>query len=128
MNLVKPLILGCGLLLGAQSIASVDAGHYASRQYYSSWHSYPQRHYYYRSYYYNPYKKVYWGRCSTHYTGEEQYSLLAEGDRRGNIEDIPEKAFPAMAKMPTIPDAKDNAKVDLPPDDLPTQDTALPQQ
>jgi hypothetical protein len=124
---------------------SLAKGYY-NRQYYSSWNYYPQTNYYYRYYYYkpyddycgykyqyciytpdypdycyfyNPYKRVYWGRCPCHCNGEGQYSVLAESDRQGDLASIPSSAFPTPGPMPAIPDSKDGAKMDLPPDDLP---------
>jgi hypothetical protein len=129
-----------------------DAATYGTRQYYSSWKKHPQssyhyRHYYYKPrpsytgyrhhyviyspkrpkyyYYYNPYKKVYWGRCPVETAGEGQYSLLAEKDRRSNLNEIPESAFPPPAAMPAMPEATDGETLDLPPDDLPP-DGGLP--
>jgi hypothetical protein len=124
------------------------ADHYGSRQYYGGWHRYSN--YYYRSYYYkpysdyygykhhyviyyptrpqyyyyyNPYKHYYWGRCPTYTDGTQAYSLLPEEHRKGDIDEIQETAFPQPGNMPKIPDAKDNAQVDLPPDDLPPEAT-----
>jgi hypothetical protein len=142
------------LALAAPFLASAEpvrAGDYYTRQYYGNWSRY--QNYYYRSYYYkpsptyygykhhyviyyptspnyyyyyNPYKKYYWGRCPTQLNGTAQYSLLAEADRKGDLEQIPESAFPAPGAMPKIPEAKDDATVDLPPDDLPNPTGNLP--
>lgn len=151
MKLLKSLCLAAVLAacLGISG-PTTQANTYSSRQYYTGWSRHPQRTYYYRHYYYkpaatyygykhhyviyypkrpqyvyyyNPYKKVYWGRCPSSCGGTEQYSLLAEEDRKANIEDIPEKAFPKPAQMPAIPESSDGAKVDLPPDDLPAEET-----
>jgi hypothetical protein len=152
MTLLKNLSLACTLLLaGAASVLAEGRGYSTPRQYYSGWqknssHGYYYRHYYYKPtseysgykhhytiyypsrpnhyYFYNPYTKHYWGRCPVHTNGKEQYSLLAEADRKENLSEIPESAFPAPGKMPAIPESKDGAPMDLPPDDLP-QD-ALP--
>jgi hypothetical protein len=124
----------------------VQAGSYSYRQYYSGWSYYPSRSYYYSYYYYkpyptypsysyhyciyypsqpryvyyyNPYSKVYWGRFDTQGKEGEQYSMLAEKDRKEQLKDIPETAFPKPGPMPTIPDAKDNAAIEPPPKDLP---------
>ena len=43
-----------------------------------------------------------------------------EADRKATLEDIPEKAFPEPGPLPKIPDATDDAVIELPPDDLPT--------
>jgi hypothetical protein len=88
-------------------------------------------------YYYNTYTKKLWGRCPTHayvneyygdhkddyYYGKQSYSLLKEEDRKGNISDIKEEAFPPPKKMPPIPESKDGATMDLPPDELPQNTT-----
>lgn len=114
----------------------------AGRHYYSTWSYYPQRTYYFVNYYYkpyetsqdysyhyciyypatpryvyyyNPYSKVYWGRYDTKDKG---YSLLAEKDRKSNLKEIPDSAFPKPGEMPTIPDSKDGEKM-LPPPKLP---------
>src|SRR5205814_10485205 len=76
-------------------------------------------------YFYNPYTKNFWGRCPAGEVGAESYSLLAEKDRSGNINHIPESAFPKPGPMPPVPESKDGAKLDLPPDDLPSSE-ALP--
>lgn len=88
---------------------------------------YPQKPQY--LYYYNPYKKTYWGRCPTQTNGQPQYSLLDEKDRRASLDEIPEKAFPKPGPMPPIPESVPSKEsdgksvpVDLPPDDLPTED------
>lgn len=108
------------------------------RHYYNTWSYYPQRTYYYvyyyykpvetsedysyhyciyypstprYVYYYNPYTKLYWGRYDLQDKG---YSMLADKDRKTNLKEIPEMAFPKPAEMPTIPEAKDGEKM-LPP-------------
>jgi hypothetical protein len=115
------------------------------RHYYSSWTYYPQRTYYYvyyyykpyetateynyhyciyypatprYVYYYNPYSKYYWGRYDTK---EKGYSLLEEKDRKTNLKDIPESAFPKPSNMPAIPESKDGEKM-LPPPKAPTDE------
>lgn len=135
-----------GLLIVFASVTAVQQECVAAgRHYYSSWSYYPQRTYYYVRYYYqpqttvqdysyhyciyypatpryvyyyNPYSQVYWGRYDTK---EKGYSLLAEKDRKGNLKDIPDAAFPKPGEMPTIPDAKDGEKM-LPPPKVPTDD------
>ena len=141
MSIPRLLILIVAFL-AAFSEAPASA---AFRQYYSSWNLYPQRQYYYRTYYYkpspdfagynyhyaiyypdkpnyvyyyNPYKRVYWGRCDLRGKAGQQYSLLAEQDRKENLSDIPESAFPALGKMPPIPGSKDDVAIE-PPKDLP---------
>ncbi len=54
-------------------------------------------------YYYNPSSQVYWGRYEIGSKGDKRYSLLAEKDRKKDLKDIPESAFPKPGKMPTIP-------------------------
>jgi hypothetical protein len=80
----------------------------------------PQRPKYY--YYYNPVKRAYWGRCPVEQNGEAQYSLLAEKDRKGKLEEIAETAFPEPGPMPKVPDTED-LTLDLPPGDLPVTET-----
>jgi hypothetical protein len=119
------------------------------RQYYSDWKQYPSGNAYYRDYYYkptptyagykhhyvvlypshpdrayfyNPYKKTYWGYCPSGYSGEEQesaYSHLPAEYQKNSLAEIPDSAFPPLGKLPAIPDSKDGARLDLPPDDLP---------
>ena len=117
---------------------------YGTRQYYGAWHKhtsgYAYRPYYYKPspqhvgfkhhyvirqpkdnkhlYFYNPYKKQYWGRCPIE-SAKPSYSLLKEADRRANLAEIPESAFPPPGDLPPIPGAEDGAILDLPPDDLP---------
>lgn len=117
---------------------------YAYRSYYASWSYYPQRTYYYRHYYYkpytsytgykyhycvyypsrpryvyyyNPYSKTYWGRYDLEQKG---YSLLDEKDRKSNLNEIPEEAFPEPGKMPAIPESEDGETIPaIAADDLP---------
>ncbi len=128
---------------GTQAEAS-----YSGRSYYSSWSYYPQRSYYYRHYhykpyatysgykyhycihyptrpryvyYYNPYQRTYWGRYDLEKGG---YSLLPEDQRKENLNDIPEDAFPAPGEMPAIPESEDNVQIPKPAaDDLPASKT-----
>jgi hypothetical protein len=133
-----------GLLLAMAAAESfVHARPARGRQYYSHWSYYRDRSYYYRTYnyavsddddnyqydyviyyptrprqyyYYNPRSKRYWGRYDVEAKG---YSLLAEKDRKGELKDIPEDAFPKPAAMPNIPGAKDGVKMEAPPLDVP---------
>lgn len=132
--------------VSALSAGGVEGRYHVCRQYYSGWQKHADYSYYYRTYYYkptpdyvgykhhyviyyprspkylyfyNPYKKVYWGRCPTNTNGQARYSLLAEADRKGTLEQIPESAFPPPRGLPAIPESADGAKMDLPPDDLP---------
>jgi hypothetical protein len=150
---VMAAVLAVASMLGTLAEPTL-ANPYAPRQYYGNWrrhatYSYTYRTYYYKPsptyvgyrhhyvfsfpsrpkhyYFYNPYTKVFWGRCPVNAQGNGAYSLLAEGDRRGNVEDIPEEAFPKPGKMPRIPEATDDAPLDLPPDDLPGKDS-LPEE
>lgn len=70
-------------------------------------------------YYYNPTAQVYWGRYELGSKGDKRYSLLAEKDRKKDLKEIPDKAFPKPGKMPTIPGAKDDVTIQLPPDNVP---------
>jgi hypothetical protein len=137
------------LLLAGVSVVG-QANPYSPRQYYGGIQKHPRANYSYRPYYYkpsptyagyrhhyaiyvpsqpkhvyfyNPYKKVYWGRCPINTGGQPQYSLLAEKDRKGNLEEIPESAFPAPGEPPPVPESTDGAKLELPPDDLPGEIT-----
>jgi hypothetical protein len=128
----KTLLVVLGLALLACSATALFAGGYG-RQYYGGWTYYPERTYYYRyyyyqpsdgadysyhyciyypetpryAYYYNPSSGYYWGRLDLEAKGDKKYSLLAEKDRKANLKDIDEKAFPAPDVMPPIPGAKD---------------------
>jgi len=130
------------------AVTPAPAGKYSPRQYYGGWHKHDRQNYYYRYYYYkprenysgykhhyaiyypskpnyyyyyNPYKKQYWGRCPSKYDdGKGTYSMLADEDRKGSLEDIDEKSFPKPGPLPKIPDSEDDATLELPPDDLPT--------
>jgi len=128
----------CFLVLAAltTAIAPQQAEAQSYRQYYSSWTYYESKTYYVSTYYYKPYStysgydyhycvyypsqpsyvyyynpstEAYWGRLDLNGKEGEQYSLLAEKDRKKNLEDIAPSAFPKPAKMPAIPGAKDGA-------------------
>jgi len=104
--------------------------------YYTGWNYYPQRQYYYNYcyyqqpqgdydyhyscyypsqpnyvYYYNPHRSCYWGRYDIE---KKQYSLLDEKDRKGNLKDIPESAFPKPGPMPQVPGAKQGVTLAVP--------------
>jgi hypothetical protein len=142
------------VLLSNSLIASAPiwaADHSGSRQSFGDWHRHQNgfsfRPYYYKpnpqfvgfkhhyvvhfqshpehNYFYNPYNKQFWGRCPVATEGKPSYSLLAAEDRNGDINKIPESAFPKAGPMPPIPESTDGATLDLPPDDLPGSD-ALP--
>jgi len=136
-------------LLTSPAIRAGDQ--FGSRQFFGDWHNHSRgfafRPYYYKStpdfvgfkhhyvvhfqshpqhnYFFNPYTKQFWGRCPVASEGKASYSLLAANDRSGDINKIPESAFPKGGPMPPIPESSDGALLDLPPDDLPTAD-ALP--
>jgi len=135
-----------GLLIAAACLACLpQESSAAGRHYYNSWSYYPQRTYYYvyyyykpvevsedysyhyciyypstprYVYYYNPYTKHYWGRYDLQDKG---YSMLAEKDRKANLKEIPENAFPKPGEMPAIPESKDGEKM-LPPPKPPAGD------
>jgi hypothetical protein len=123
------------LLLFSLLMASTAAAALAGRHYYSSWsyaptYTYYYRYYYYKPvpdfdgykyhyaiyypaqpryvYYYNPYASYYWGRYDLEAKG---YSVLAEGDRKKNLKEIPESAFPKPGEMPAIPESKDGERI-----------------
>ena len=134
------------VLLTAAPTGAADHG--GARQSFGSWHRHPNgfsyRPYYYKphpnfvghkhhyvihfqkhprhNYFYNPYKKQFWGRCPVTTDGTPSYSLLDPKDRKGDINKIPESAFPKPGAMPPIPESTDGATLDLPPDDLPAAD------
>jgi len=149
-RLFSPARVGLALLAVALAGSAASAQSYSPRQYYGGIRKHPTANYSYRPlyykptptyvgykhhyavyvpaqpryvYFYNPYKKQYWGRCPVAAQGEAQYSLLAEKDRKGNLNEIPETAFPAPGKLPPLPESTDGATLELPPDDLPGADT-----
>jgi hypothetical protein len=133
------LPVAAAVVLGATMFSAAPAQAQYGRQYYTTWSYYPTYGYYYTYYryqptyttttysyhyctyypsrpryvyYYNPVRRVYWGR----YDLEEQgYSLLEEKDRKENLDDIPETAFPKPGKMPNVPEATDALAMDKPP-------------
>ncbi|MFN4261161.1 MAG: hypothetical protein ACK4RK_17875 [Gemmataceae bacterium] len=141
-------LMGLALLGLVPSHSEGNAAAY--RQYYSGWSYYPSRSYYYRTYYYKPYatypdykyhycvyypttpnyvyyynpvSNQYWGRYDLKAKG---YSMLEAKDRKANVKDIPESAFPKPGKMPSIPDSEDAVAMDAPPPDLPKEPKDLP--
>jgi hypothetical protein len=135
MRTPKWLSLVCGLALLATAFGAAPAHAQYGRQYYGGWSYYPQYNYYYCNYYYqpydgysgyqyhyaiyypsspsyvyyyNPHRHYYWGRLDLTAKGDNRYSLLAEKDRKENLKDIADSAFPAPGKMPAIPESKDN--------------------
>jgi hypothetical protein len=141
------MIAGLIALAAVTAVAAPASARLFRRHYYASWSYYPQYTYYYRAYYYkpyndyegykyhycihyptqpryvyyyNPYSSQYWGRYDMEAKG---YSLLAEKDRKKNLKDIPEEAFPKPAEMPAIPESTDGEKIPpIEPDDLPKGD------
>jgi hypothetical protein len=146
MRVLKYLTLACALAACVLVGSRVQANWLAYRQYYSGWSYYPSRTYYYSYYYYkpyesyanynyhyciyypsqpryvyyyNPYTRHYWGRFDTQGKNGEQYSLLAEKDRKEQLKEIPESAFPKPAAMPAIPESKDGVAIEPPSQELP---------
>jgi hypothetical protein len=70
-------------------------------------------------YYYNPARQVYWGRYKLGSKGDQRYSILAENDRKKDLKEIPESAFPEPAAMPKIPGATDDVAIEPPPENVP---------
>ncbi|MCA8998672.1 MAG: hypothetical protein KDA80_16855 [Planctomycetaceae bacterium] len=139
---MRPKFLLAALALFVAAIATTQSADAAYRQYYSGWNYYPQRNYHYTTYYYkptptyqsynyhycisypsqpryvyyyNPHKGHYWGRFDCQGAAGAQYSLLKEADRKPQLEQIPETAFPKPAGMPQIPDSTDNTAIQPPP-------------
>lgn len=148
MNLTRRLVIGM-LIAASVGVAAVEVGAAVYRQRYSSWNYHSTRRYHYRKYYYKPYtsytgyqyhycihypttvyprranyvyyynptSRTYWGRYDLEKKG---YSMLAEKDRKGKLEDIPESAFPKPGEMPPIPGSKDKTPMlKIEKDDLP---------
>jgi hypothetical protein len=132
-------------MFAAINVESASAHFRRYRQYYGGWTYNPVQTYYYRPYYYlpyssattysyhyvvhyptqpqyyyyyNPVQSYYWGRYDLKAKG---YSLLAEKDRHGNLEKIPETAFPKPGTMPNIPESKDSVAMEVAPDDVPKE-------
>ncbi len=145
----KHLVLALGIaVVAAAGAATVKEARAFDgyRQYYGGWTYKPQQRYYVRSYYYkprptytgyryhycihypsrpryvyyyNPYQRKYWGRFDLEGKDGAQYSLLKDEDRKENLEDIPEDAFPAPSKMPQVPEADDDISIEPLPNDIP---------
>ena len=140
--MIRPSKRILGLTLAAAALTcffganEAEAGRY--RQAYSSWNYNPTRTYYYSRYtyrptvsyttyhhhycihypsrpryvyYYNPVRRTYWGRYDLQEAG---YSMLKKEDRKENLDDIPESAFPKPAPMPEIPESSDGVQMDPP--------------
>jgi hypothetical protein len=135
----RALPAAAALVMTATMFAASPAEAQYGRQYYTTWSYYPDYGYYYvyyryqpvvnaptysyhyctyypsrprYVYYYNPVRRVYWGRYDLEKQG---YSMLEEKDRKENLKDIPETAFPEPGKMPNIPEVADNVAMDKPP-------------
>jgi hypothetical protein len=133
------LRLLAGAALAVAAVVSVAQAGLYYRQYYSDWNYYPTYGYYYSNYYYqptsdyqgynyhycvyypsspqyvyyyNPYQHYYWGRLNVKGKPGEQYSLLAQKDRKEKLKDIPEEAFPKPGKMPPVPESKDGTPME----------------
>lgn len=141
-------LTACAALIAVVGVARASYYQYG-QQYYGSWtydggHNCYYRNYYYQPYsgyqgyrhhvvyyyyqtyptyyyYYNPYSNVYWGRAPIK-SDKPEYSMLAEKDRKKDLKDIPESAFPKPTTPPFIPESKDEkVRMELPPSqDLPT--------
>jgi len=135
-----------GLTLALAGLSSVGMAN-SLRQYYDSTWSYsPSNSYYYVRYYYqptvtyttydyhyciyyqnqpnyiyyyNPSTQAYWGRYEIGSKGDKRYSLLDMKDRKKDLKDIPESAFPEPAAMPAIPGSKDKVAIEPPPENVP---------
>ena len=144
LTLAVAATAGAFLTVGLES---AQARYAAYRQRYASWSYYPQQTYYYTYYYYKPYTEYsgykyhyciyyptqprdvyyyntysqqYWGRYDLE---EKGYSMLAEKDRKKDLKEIDEKAFPEPGKMPAIPESEDKeSMLELTKDDLPKLD------
>jgi hypothetical protein len=144
MKAIRVFLLAVTLGAAAAPLASA---HYGYRQYYDTTWAYSTTYnyyyvtYYYQPvvtqtsydyhyciyypsqptyiYYYNPVSQVYWGRYEIGSKGDKRYSILADKDRKKDLKEIPEKAFPEPGKMPTIPGAKDGVAMEPPPENVP---------
>lgn len=138
----------CGLVLAVAFGMGTGEAQAGYRQYYTTWSYQPSASYYYTTYYYkpqvsysgyqyhyciyypsqpryvyyyNPYSQQYWGRYDLEGKEGQVYSLLADKDRKKELKDIPESAFPKPAKMPAVPESSDGEGIEAPPS-VPTKD------
>jgi len=147
---LRSICLAGLVAVSAVAIVAIDStkveAAYRARQYYGGWSYNPIQRYHHRTYYYlptvtsttysyhyvvsypaqpryyyyyNPVSRQYWGRYDLE---EKGYSMLDEKDRKEELKDIPEKAFPKPAKMPAIPEVKDEVTIEVPPSDLPKEE------
>jgi hypothetical protein len=65
--------------------------------------------------------QVYWGRYEIGSKGDARYSLLANTDRKEDLEQIPDSVFPKPVKMPAVPGAKDGVAIEPPPENVPKE-------
>jgi hypothetical protein len=148
MRPVRARNLMFGLALSLASLPAVHAAAYLRQYYDTSWtysnsYGYYYVSYYYQTvvtqttynyhycvyypsrpsyiYYYNPTTQVYWGRYKIGSKGDERYSMLDQKDRKKDLKDIPESAFPEPGKMPTIPGATDGVTIEPPPENVPKE-------
>jgi hypothetical protein len=144
----RALPAAAALVMAAAMFAPSQAQAQYGRQYYTTWSYYPTYGYYYTYYrylpvatattysyhyctyypsrpryvyYYNPVRRVYWGRYDLEKQG---YSMLEEKDRKADLNDIPETAFPEPGKMPNVPEVGDALAMDKPPEVPKTQPPA----
>lgn len=138
MNTMKAVVMAAGMAMALGAMGNVSEAGY--RQYYSSWSYYPSSSYYYTTYYYqpystysgynyhyciyypsqpnyvyyyNPYSRQYWGRLDLNGKDGAVYSILDPKDRKTNLSEIPESAFPKPAAMPVIPESTDNVQMEV---------------
>ncbi|SMP76512.1 hypothetical protein SAMN06265222_12160 [Neorhodopirellula lusitana] len=151
MNNLSKRLLGFALAAAALTcfFGESEAQARGYRQAYSSWSYHPTSTYYYSRYtyqpvvttttyhhhycihypsrpryvyYYNPVRRTYWGRYDLQEAG---YSMLKKEDRKENLDDIPESAFPKPAPMPEIPESTDGVRMKPPTlKDLPKVEAA----
>ncbi len=143
---IKTLTLGLvlGLALVPAARAALDLRQYYETTWtYSPTYSYYYVRYYYKPvvtystyeyhyciyspsqpryiYYYNPTTQVYWGRYEIGSKGDKRYSMLDQKDRKKDLKEIPESAFPEAAAMPKIPGASDAVGMEPPPENVPKE-------
>jgi len=148
-HMLRKMVAAAGAMLATTPLCRAAT----FRQYYGArWIYHPARAYYYTTYYYlpspqattysyhyciyypaqpryiyyyNPVTQAYWGRFEVGSTGEAQYSLLEPQDRKQDLKQIPEQAFPKPGRMPMIPGTSDEVRMDSPPDaNLPAEPQA----
>jgi hypothetical protein len=136
--------MGLGLAYGPAAPAAFGQRQYYDKSWsYSPSHGYYYIHYHYRPaasapghdynyciyyppqpgsiYYYDPAAQVYWGRYKIGSKGAERFSTLAEKDRKTDLKEVPESAFPAPGMMPKIPGSTDGVLMEPPPEHVPKE-------